>query len=477
MNVRQSPGPAAFTARGIRAREVFAHRVIMIPKQYPDLLADLHARGFTIEELAAGSFRQLNLYATQLDGFPEDLFTDPTVNWHRQQVSRKGLVAAAGLYLPGDGTAVVDKLQSDLCQQLFRNAALHREWRSRVDNRFGAWYKLIWNAVLDFALETGIRTLWCPTARTVLPRARPDINPALFERIYDGVASRYVVRNTERSGGEWWELTIEENRDRIVPLEPAQDELAERPARVIAVYHDIEENLDTDISADECRAALVRMLEVERAAGAHTTYNVVGTMFEEKARLIASQSPHHALGFHSYDHRIMDLSQLRRVREVNLKVRGYRPPRSVLTPELTDYRLSHYNFEWLLNVTPRAGADWALENGLVKIPAHLDDYPLETGALAYADWKATLLRAAETQRFVAVGLHDCYARHWLDDYAALLAELQRRGELWTCDEVADRCFLEGEPALPNADAAARASVTRETWFRFVRAARRARPEP
>lgn len=470
MTVRQSPALEAFAARGFRAREVFGHRVVTIAKQYPDLLADLQARGCSIEELGAGTFRQLNLYATRLEGFPEALFTDSTVNWHRQQLGLNGLVAAAGLYLPGDGTAVVDKLQSDLCQQLVRNEELHRRLRTRVDNRFGAWYKLAWNAVLDFALVSGIRTLWCPTAGAVLARARPGLNPALFERIYDGIASRYQCRKVVWRGSEWWQLDVADNQDRIVPLDPAAEPLAERPAKVIAVYHDIEANLDTDVSAAECREALVRMLEVERDAGAHTTYNVVGTLFRDAAPLIAASS-RHAFGFHSYDHRITDLSQLRRVREVNLKVRGYRPPRSILTPELTDYRLSSYNFEWLLNVAPHSSAVWYLENGIVKIPAHLDDYPLQTGAMTYAEWKAKLLAMVETQRFVAVGLHDCYARHWLADYGDLLAQLQRRGALWTCDEIADRGFLEGEAIPANLAGPGRTKVTRETWLRFVEAAR------
>lgn len=39
------------------------------------------------------------------------------------------------------------------------------------------------------------------------------------------------------------------------------------------------------------------------------------------------------------------------------------------------------------------------------------------------------------------GLHDCYARHWLPDYGALLDALAGRGSLRTLDEVADELFL------------------------------------
>jgi hypothetical protein len=153
----------------------------------------------------------------------------------------------------------------------------------------------------------------------------------------------------------------------------------------------------------------------------------------------------------------------------------------VLTPELTDYRLSYYNIEWLLNdVSSLAGPEWYLENGLVKIPVHCDDYPLQTGQISYEEWKARLLRLVESQAFVAVGLHDCYASHWLADYPNLLAELQQRAELWTCEEIANRCYREGEARViqnGGAGVATRTKVSRETWKRFVQAAKGGRPAP
>ena len=481
MNVRVSPPMARFRELGFRPRTAFPHWVLAVPKQYPDLFSHLQSMGFSVEALGAGSFRQLNLYALDLKNLAPELFTDLTINWHRQQLGIRGLVAVASLYLPGDGTMVVHPLQSDLCQQLFRREDFHQRWKSPINTRFGSWYKVIWNAVLDFALTHAIHTIRTPSAAAIVTRCHHQLDPALFERIYDGVALRYRCRKVEWLGAPWWELPVEENRDRVVGLEAGTDELRPLPARMVAVFHDIEENIDTEVSAEECRQALGTMLAAERAAGVATTYNVVGTLLGDKAPIISAASSRHALGFHSYDHQVMDLNQLRRSREVNLKIRGYRPARSVLTPELTDYRLSYYNIEWLLNdVNGFARPEWYLENGLVKIPVHWDDYPLQVGRTSYAEWKAGLLRLVESQPFVAVGLHDCYARHWLADYPDLLAELQQRAELWTCDEIADRCYREGDARVVQLDrpgGATRTKVSRETWQRFVRAARGGQAAP
>jgi peptidoglycan/xylan/chitin deacetylase (PgdA/CDA1 family) len=182
------------------------------------------------------------------------------------------------------------------------------------------------------------------------------------------------------------------------------------------------------------------MLEIQARHGVHATYNVVGTLFREKHAAITAGG--HAIGFHSYNHCIDEPGQLPRTREIDLQVRGYRPPQSVLTAELSDYNLTYFNFEWLLTSARSFGFDECrLENGIAKIPVHLDDHPLHTGAMDYASWRACLGRLVDTRDVVVVGLHDCYAPRWLDRYEELLAELRAKGEVVTCDALADRLFL------------------------------------
>jgi hypothetical protein len=128
---------------------------------------------------------------------------------------------------------------------------------------------------------------------------------------------------------------------------------------------------------------------------------------------------------------------------VDLQVKGYRPPQSRLTAEITDYTLAYWNFEWLLSSARSLGSsEPRLQNGIVKIPIHMDDYDMQTGDLSYGQWLQRLDSLVATRDFVAVGLHDCYARHWLDGYAELLGRLEHAGELWTCDQVVNRVRFE-----------------------------------
>jgi hypothetical protein len=213
------------------------------------------------------------------------------------------------------------------------------------------------------------------------------------------------------------------------------------------LFHDIEENVDASVSATECADNLRQMLAIEKQFGVVGTYDVLGTLLERKRTEILASNPQHSIGFHSFDHRLKDLNQLRQCREIDLSVKGYRPPRSELTAELTDYNLTRLNFEWLACSAHCLGFDVCeLENGLVKIPVAVDDYPLFTGAVGYDQWECELLTMASQKAFFAFGLHDCYAHHWLQHYPGLLDKLAAIGDFITADILCDRMFLPGAGA-------------------------------
>jgi hypothetical protein len=272
--------------------------------------------------------------------------------------------------------------------------------------------------------------------------------PDLFLRIYNYPGNRYICRRTTRNGAEYWEVPVTANTARIARLRPeaiAPQQKETRPQ--ICLFHDIEENVDTDISAGECADNLRRMLAIEKDFGVVATYNVLGTLFERKRTEILASNPQHSIGFHSFDHRINDLNQLPQCRNIDLRVKGYRPPRSDLTAELTDYNLTRLNFEWFACSAHRLGFDaYQLENGLVKIPIALDDYPLFTGTVGYDQWMCELLGMSSERAFFAFSLHDCYASHWLEHYARLLDKLAAIGDFINADVVCDRMFLPGASA-------------------------------
>ena len=430
-----------FVAQGLRAREFFPHQVIAVRKAYPDALLQLARRGVETSNIAAGSLWQINLYSDWIDDFPPEVFRDRIVNWHQQQFGRPGLVAAAGLFLDRKN-AYVTLLQSDLCQQIFRHADLKRQCAARINNRFRYWYKLLFNAVLDFALAHHLEYVFSPTAEQITTTTRKQIDDTLFRQIYDHPAASYDSRRCKVGPAEYWELSIAINKSRIIPLQRMTSSQAERSAGpIVCVYHDIEENVDTDIDPDSCKKALQRMLEIEQRQAAAVTYNIVGKIFPQVAPVIASAGQH-SIAFHSYDHRIDNLRQLPQVREVNLQVKGYRPPRSVITAELSDYSLVYHNFEWLMSSATSLGFDTPrLEGGLVKIPVHFDDYSLATGRETWQQWFDRVTRAVEARSFIAIGLHDCYAQFWLEKYPELLDRLKAVGNLWTCDDVLNDVYL------------------------------------
>jgi hypothetical protein len=437
--LKTSPPVRAFQAQAFAAREYFPHRVAVIRKQYPDTFLVLERRGVSPTELLAARFYQINLYSNHLSGLPDELFSDRAVNWHSPQLGQKGLIAAAGVWVR-DSAMTITLMQSDLCQQVYRHPGLKRICKTRVENRFGYWYRILFNAILDFAIELGVAAVYSPTAEGIVSFIRKRVEPDLFRRIYDAPATRYRCTRVTRDRAEYWEVPVAENAERVVRLTPEHSGDTPRK-KLICIFHDTEENVDTDIPAPECRRNLTAMLEIETRCGVRATYDILGSLFEDKREEIRESNQLHALAFHSFNHDLDDLNQLPQCRKVDLQVRGYRPPRSVITPELSDYSLSYYNFEWLASSRRSIAYDrCTLENGIAKIPILTDDYPLITGKMDWPAWERRLMESARSSNLLAFGLHDCYARVWLDWYPDLLEKLAAIGEFATADELSDNVF-------------------------------------
>ncbi len=432
-----------FVAAGFRRRVFFPHDAIVLRKAYPDTFVQMKKRGVPAAQRAGFQPLQVNLYSNRIEDLPPDLFVDPVVNWHQQQFGLDGLITSAGLFL-GHDALFVSLLQSDLCQQIAKNRRLHEICASRLNNRFRYWYQMLFNAILDLAIDLNVTQVYSPTAEQIVGTTLRAIDPALFNQVYDFCRSRYEVAHQMVGSAKYWGLNVARNADKIVRLESASTAVVPKPPQcTICLYHDIEENVDTDVDPDECHRAFIRMLEVERRHGVATTYNVLGQIFPRKSELISAEGGGaHSIGFHTYDHCHDSLDQLPRARDVNLQLKGYRTAKSIITEELTDEALSFYNFEWLMSSAHSYGFDLPkLENGIAKIPASIDDYPLKTGELSYEQWFDRIVTIAKRQGFVAVGLHDCYSRFWLENYSDLLERLRRIGEFRTCDQITNLVYL------------------------------------
>jgi hypothetical protein len=75
------------------------------------------------------------------------------------------------------------------------------------------------------------------------------------------------------------------------------------------------------------------------------------------------------------------------------------------------------------------------------LPIHLDDFDLHRGRTGWEGWLEHARSLIHDHDFVALGLHDCYAEHWLPHYDNLLSELRALARVRTLDEVADDLHL------------------------------------
>jgi hypothetical protein len=431
---------ADFLRAGYQAREVFAHRVERLPKCGPDG-AKLAARMCEVRNL--DQLWQLVIFGLPevTAEFPDAMFFDSELLWHQQHFGRTGQVASANL--AADGSVLYAMvLQSDLVQRTSRR----RAFRNRVEHVFRGWDHMLLNGIVSFAADRGFRELRIPRSRFAMQHTdrKRQVKPELFERVYDRAVVRYFRAQPLES---WWSLRLWRNRRRVIPAEPGIESLT--PGRTVCLCHDTERGFghretDPDFAARadrEAPAALTAMVGIEAAAGVKATYNVVGCLLGEVRAEIESKG--HALAFHSFDH---DLSQdqLGRCRGVDYRLKGYRAPRSRITAELSAERLCWYNFEWFASSKPSLGFDRPrLADRLVTIPIALDDYGLHKGKFGFEAWANQILDLIRREDFVAIGLHDCYASHWLTGYPTLLEEIGRLATLRTMDEVAAEMYLAG----------------------------------
>jgi hypothetical protein len=448
-----------FLERGFKKRHVFPHRMYYLPKCGPD--------GFKLANWMCGPCRpdqlwELVLYADDavVAEFPRELFFDDDVVWHQQQFGKSGQIATADLAVVGRTVCTAGHV-SDVFQRISRR----REYKTRIETKLQGWTYLVVNGILNFALERDLDVVRTPTAALALRHTDPQrqVDGDIFDRIYD-LSVRRIYRCREESG--WWTIPLEDNRDRIV--RPVRHEEPLAAVKTICVCHDIERGLGhRGIEPAFARHAdqvspghLARMLDIEAAAGVRATYNVVGAILPEVRGGIEAGG--HCLGFHSFDHtvdapdllrRVRDrvlgrtrstpTDQLPRCRKIDYRIKGYRPPQSRVTPELSDENLCHHNFEWLaVSEHYLQIAAPEMRNRIVRIPIAMDDFDLHR-TLPYDRWEARLLEKVwRRQEFTAISLHDCYGDRWLPNYERLLEKLRPLGTFKTLDEVAAGVCLE-----------------------------------
>lgn len=299
---------------------------------------------------------------------------------------------------------------------------------------------MLLNSILNFAVEHNISSVYTPTSHLALRNTDParNVGPDLFDRIYDQQVQQ--IFNVHREG-DWWSMNVNDNRDRVIRAETKFESMDGE--KTICLCHDVERGLGhldsdlafADVAEKTSSASLTAILRIERQAGVRATYNVVGRLLPEVREEI--ESGRHCLAFHSYNHRISDNEgQLEPCRSIDYRLKGYRPPQSKITPELSEENLCFHNFEWLASSAYSLGVNTPqMSRGLVKIPIDFDDYELYRDNLNWDAWEERALQTIEKSDFIAFSLHDCYAPFWLKHYAGFLEKVRRLGTLRIMDDV------------------------------------------
>lgn len=182
------------------------------------------------------------------------------------------------------------------------------------------------------------------------------------------------------------------------------------PPTLVALFHDVEQDLDNAAGRDACRRALRDLLAVERRAGVRSTCHVAGALLDgqpELARWIRSAGCE--VAFHSYHHApdwnpSHHAPEVARCRAADPSIAGYRSPRNQWSDATADALAAH-GFAWNAEGDPH-DEPYFLREGLVRLPLAGDDWALHTGAVDAETWVRRFQVALRRRTFVGWGCHD-----------------------------------------------------------------------
>jgi peptidoglycan/xylan/chitin deacetylase (PgdA/CDA1 family) len=455
-----------FLGKGYKERNFFPHILYYIPKCGPDALK-LSERMCGISDHNKSWEIILNANSPLIDEFAEELFFDDDIVWHLQHFGKIGHIAFAYLVIDGKNLYGLNYV-SDIVQRISRR----KEFKTRIEKKFQGWHHMLLNAIMNFAIEHNLQTIYSPTADLALEhtdRAR-NVQRELFDRVYDRAVLKHF---TVIKKGKWWAIDIAKNRNTVILPERKEEIMGNE--KTICITHDIEKGIGhfgvdpnfAELANYTSQKNLEEMLRIEKELDVRATYNVLGCLFNEvRAKIEADE---HCLAFHSYDHKINQiwpmpkffkkivrvlgralgknpnakfLDQLYRCRYVDMRIKGYRPPRSKITRELSDKNLCYRSFEWLASSKNSLGIELPeMRNRIVKIPIFFDDFKMYKLGTKYEDWEKEAIHNIKKHDFIAFCLHDCYGSIWLPYYREFLRKIRGLGNFKTLNEVANEVIL------------------------------------
>jgi hypothetical protein len=361
---------------------------------------------------------------------------------------------------------------------------------------------MLLNSVLNFAVEQDLTTICTPTADLIVEKyVNPRVDRKLFDRIYDEDINKRFI--TSRKNG-WWNIDVAAQRHKLIRPEIVKENLA-TGSRMICLVHDLELGLKRRKGVPEKKDAiqdLETMLAVEKEHDCRATYSVPGILLDTVRHSIEYHS--HCLSFYSFNmqrnrtpacvhnysrdgfarakllkiycnainkircHRSLPpiaylslehltttklnnlrekltlaplINQLDKCREIDYRLKGYRPCHSESNSGLNDMDLCYHNFEWIAEDNSTPSALPMLQNRLVKIPVAFHAHEIPQRGITYDYWESQVLASIEKNEFGAIGLCGSSASHWLPYYSRLLERLGALGSFVTLNDIANQVFL------------------------------------
>jgi len=187
----------------------------------------------------------------------------------------------------------------------------------------------------------------------------------------------------------------------------------------VTLYHDVEQDFDSDADPEECRRVVREFLKLESKYGVSVTYNVVGRIFEEQPDLVEwIVAGGHEVAFHSYEHQpdwqpkyyIPNVESCRRASKAPL---GYSSPRSEWD-EATLKSLWGNRFVWNAEYDESSGP-YLIHKGLVRLPIATDDWFVHTGEQTIDEWVRLFRDLTRSRRYFGFGSHDSFTSFAVDE--------------------------------------------------------------
>ncbi len=179
---------------------------------------------------------------------------------------------------------------------------------------------------------------------------------------------------------------------------------------IVTLYHDIEQDIDSNADKETCRIILKEFLQLEKKYNVTTTYNIVGKIYEEQPNLIKwITSQGQEIAFHSYHHpsdwnKKYYAEEIQRCRQISDLPKGYRSPRSQWN-KTTLKTLWKQGFTWNAEGDTKT-TPYYIYKDIVRLPIATDDWLLHQGKIEVNRWIQNFEELFNTRSYIAFGSHD-----------------------------------------------------------------------